>query len=153
VPLIVNVGLSRKASRDYQSSGVSINVTAELDSALLTRPQELQQEVANLYAQAETALNRQAGISSSATARPTPHPDARNGNRMSNEHRNGGGMTASQRRAIEAIAHRAGLDAGQEVYDQLGIAFNDLTLRQASEMIDRLKGLTAPDAGNGNSHG
>ena len=31
MPLSINVGLSRKASRDYQSTGVSINVTAELD--------------------------------------------------------------------------------------------------------------------------
>ncbi len=34
MPLSINVGLSRKASRDYQSTGVSINVTAELDQAL-----------------------------------------------------------------------------------------------------------------------
>lgn len=32
MPLSINVGLSRKASRDYQSTGVSINVTAELDT-------------------------------------------------------------------------------------------------------------------------
>ncbi|QOV89759.1 hypothetical protein [Humisphaera borealis] len=35
MPLSINVGLSRKASRDYQSTGYSINVTAELDQALL----------------------------------------------------------------------------------------------------------------------
>ena len=153
MPLSITVGLSRKASRDYQSAGVSINVTAELDSALLAKPQELQQQVAYLYAQAETAMERQAGRSSPASPRPGQHPDVRNGSRASNGHRNGGGMTASQRRAIEAIAHRAGLDAGQEVYDQYGIAFDALSLRQASEMIDRLKGITATDNGNGDSPG
>jgi len=32
LPLTVNVGLSRKASKDYQSTGASINLTAELDA-------------------------------------------------------------------------------------------------------------------------
>ena len=45
MPLSINVGLSRKASKDYQSTGVSINVTAELDQALLTKPDELQKQV------------------------------------------------------------------------------------------------------------
>ncbi len=48
MPLSVNVGLSKKASRDYQSSGVSINVTAELDSALLSWPEELQKQIDGL---------------------------------------------------------------------------------------------------------
>ena len=38
MPLSINVGLSRKASKDYQSTGVSINVTAELDQSLLAKP-------------------------------------------------------------------------------------------------------------------
>ena len=52
MPLSINVGLSRKASKDYQSTGVSINVTAELDSALLQNPAKLQQQIAGLYGQA-----------------------------------------------------------------------------------------------------
>ena len=60
MPLCINVGLSRKASRDYQSTGVSINVTAELDSALLQKPAELQQQIAGLYPKADSALDRQA---------------------------------------------------------------------------------------------
>ncbi len=59
MPLSINVGLSRKASKDYQSTGVSINVTAELDQSLLARPDELQQQIGDLYAQAEQALDRQ----------------------------------------------------------------------------------------------
>ena len=51
MPISINVGLSRKASRDYQSTGYSINVTAELDSALLAKPEQLQQQIADLYAQ------------------------------------------------------------------------------------------------------
>jgi hypothetical protein len=35
MPLSINVGLSRKASKDYRSTGVSINVTAELEQSRL----------------------------------------------------------------------------------------------------------------------
>ena len=60
MPLSINVGLSRKASRDYQSTGVSINVTAELDQSLLAKPEELQNQIGGLYSQAQTALDQQA---------------------------------------------------------------------------------------------
>jgi hypothetical protein len=60
MPLSINVGLSRKASRDYQSTGVSINVTAELDQTLLARPDELQRQIGDLYSQAQNALDQQA---------------------------------------------------------------------------------------------
>ena len=72
MPLSVNVGLSKKASRDYQSTGVSINVTAELDSALLARPDELQSQIDGLYAQAETAIARQVQAYAGASTPPRP---------------------------------------------------------------------------------
>jgi hypothetical protein len=59
MPLTVNVGISRKASANYQSAGVSINLTAELDTGLLGDPPRLQDEVAKVYLQAGDALERQ----------------------------------------------------------------------------------------------
>ena len=59
MPLTINVGLSRKASKDYQSTGVSINITAELDQSLLAKPEELQAQVDELYSQAQQAIDRQ----------------------------------------------------------------------------------------------
>jgi hypothetical protein len=117
MPLSINVGLSRKASKDYQSTGVSINVMAELDQSLLARPDELQQEVANLYAQAEQALDRQAGRPEPQAASPArrqyparSNGGYRNGNgngtRPNGNANASGGMTDSQRRAIIAIARR-----------------------------------------------
>src|SRR5438105_4063921 len=75
MPLTVNVGLSRKASRDYQSTGVSINVTAELDQSLLAHPQELQRRIDDLYCQAQAAIDRRAGSPApqrQQAARPRP---------------------------------------------------------------------------------
>lgn len=153
MPLSINVGLSRKASRDYQSTGVSINVTAELDQSLLARPQELQEQVANLYAQAEQALDRRAGHLDAAPVQHRPYPARSNGYRNGNGHGdrgrsngNGGGMSVSQRRAIIAIARRANIDPDYEAQQIIGIPLDQMSIQQASELIDHLKSL-AP-AGN-----
>jgi hypothetical protein len=163
VPLSVNVGLNKKASHNYQSTGVSINVTAELDATLLAKPDELQEQIASLYAQAENAMERQAAqLTTTDTHRTngarTNYP-RQNGNRgysdrptrtNGNGGNNGGGnhMTDSQRRAIEAIARRVGTDAAYEAREIAGAEFDDLTLRQASDLIHHLKSLEP--AGNGN---
>lgn len=153
MPLSINVGLSRKASRDYQSTGVSINVTAELDQSLLARPQELQEQVANLYAQAEQALDRRAGHLDAVNAPPRPYPARSNGYRNGNgngnrgrTHDNGGGMTVSQRRAILAIARRANINPDYEAQQIIGIPLDQMSIQQASELIDHLKSLSP--AGN-----
>jgi hypothetical protein len=140
MPLSINVGLSRKASKDYQSTGVSINVTAELDQALLAKPDALQKQIGDLYAQAESALTRQ----SDSMTQPAPHnghSDRRTdrGNHKPTS-RNGDAMTASQRRAILAIADRNHIDLDHECRDIIGAQFDDLSIRQASELIDHLKG-------------
>ena len=163
MPLSINVGLSRKASRDYQSTGTSINIVAELDAALLARPDELHRQIDGLYRQARDAIDRNA-------AEPEPAREARratddrryggrnggyaprsaNGSGNGNGHarRNGNGnghgggtMTDSQRRAILAIARRANADIEYECREIIGAAFDDLTLRQASELIDHLKSI------------
>lgn len=165
MPLSINVGLSRKASKDYQSAGVSITVSAELDQSLLARPEELQAQVANLYAQAEAALEQQAVGMSQPEAPPRAgygdRRPARNngsparGGGYGNDYRrsngNGGGMTDSQRRAIDAIARRLNIDPALEARDVLGSDLEQLTVRQASEFIDHLKAMQP--SGNGNGHG
>jgi hypothetical protein len=68
MPLTVNVGLSRKNSANYQSAGVSINLTAELDQSLLADPPRLQSEIDRIYSQAETALDRRAAEAAATRA-------------------------------------------------------------------------------------
>ena len=154
MPLLVNVGLSRKASKDYQSTGVSINVTAELDQALLVKPQELQRQIDGLYYQAASALDRHAGMPAAPPAqarRPANSSAGRaassNGQANGDNGRASAPMTASQRRAITAIAQRANIDAAVEAREFVGTDLDNLALRQASELIDHLKGFQA--AGNG----
>jgi hypothetical protein len=73
MPLLINVGLNRKASKDFQSVGVSLNMTAELDQGLLSDPPRLQSEVQRIYSLAEDALKRQI---STMSAEPAPKQDA-----------------------------------------------------------------------------
>lgn len=68
MPLTVNVGISRKASANYQSAGVSIHLTAELDQGLLADPPRLQQEIDRIYAQAEQAVDRKVNGMTGVTA-------------------------------------------------------------------------------------
>ena len=126
MPLSVNVGLSRKASKDFQSIGCSISLTAELDQALLARPQDLQQQIEELYAQARQALDQQSAPQFPAGAVPPPAASPLRHAHGSNGHGNGNGsrsdtpMTLFQRRAIEGIARRLGIDPEQEARDLLG---------------------------------
>jgi hypothetical protein len=169
MPLSVNVGLNRKASHNYQSTGVSINVTAELDATLLAKPDELQQQIAGLYNQAESALERQAaqlspaepprtnGARTNGSQRNYERQNGNRGyaNRSARTNGNGGGysgggrMTDSQSRAIDAIARRVNADAAYEAREITGADLEDLTVRQASDLIDHLKSLE-PTTGNGN---
>ncbi len=71
MPISINVGLSKKSSVDYQSQGRSINLTAELDGALLSKPVELQRQIAALYQQAEIALDQAATDAAAPKAPPT----------------------------------------------------------------------------------
>ena len=144
MPLTINVGLNRKASKDYQSTGASINLTAELDQSLLTRPDELQGAVSELYEQAETALERQA---SRVEHTPRTHYPARqandnghNGN-GNGQHTSGRGITQSQRKAIFAIADQLGIDPTDEARNEFGIDLDRASIREASKLIDYLKSL------------
>ena len=148
MPLSINVGLSRKASKNYQSTGVSINVTAELDQTLLARPDELQRQIGDLYCQAQNALDRQAD----ALGDPQPRRngqnerarDRHNGYDRHNCHnghedRRDAAMTSSQRRAILAIVKRWDLNLDAECREFIGEEFERLSIRQASDLIDHLK--------------
>lgn len=148
MPLSINVGLSRKIARDFRSTGHSVNITAELDQSLLTRPAELQQQIDHLYQQAELALQRRqrgdpaSSRSEASFRRADAVASGRNG--IVTSDRTSVPITASQQRAINAIARRSGIDASQESLDIMGLSVDCLSVRQASEFIDHLKRLLSP---------
>jgi hypothetical protein len=152
MPLTVNVGLNRKHSKNFQSSGTSINITAELDQSLLANSQKLQDEIAGLYHQAENALTRQAlrerqyaqainalpaastsslanspaqASSSSASPASASEPPRR--------------ATRNQLRALHRIAQELEIDLDAACIQAVGRRWDILDLREASRMIDLLR--------------
>ena len=89
---------------------------------------------------------------------PYPRRDGNGGNghargdngRGGNGRRRQAGMTESQRKAIHAIANRLGVDPALEIRDEFGLDLDRLSIREASQAIDFLKGLqTAGSNGGG----
>lgn len=71
--LSINVSLSQKASLDPKSTVYSINITADLDESLLTRPKELHERITGLYAQAARCIEQGTYLLNNE---PTDHVDA-----------------------------------------------------------------------------
>jgi hypothetical protein len=158
---MITVGLIRKRNEDFQSDGASINLTAELDQSLLARPEALQAQIDALYEQANQALAFRSFRAMSQERSPShihSRPSAsgqmampnvgacesRAGevrkNPKSNGNVNGSArMTNSQRRAINVIASAMGIDPLREALDLLGVELDQLSIRQASQLIDHLK--------------
>jgi hypothetical protein len=159
MPLSISVGLSHKASRNYQSNGVFINLTAEMDPLLLHDADELQRRIHELYEQAATGLHRRAELARIPLRQPSPQTSPRPAENDGNDRAGpppesprdrtiaspvpstvGEAMTPRQRRALLAIAGRGCIDPDFEARSQFGVGFEALTLKQASALIDRLKG-------------
>jgi hypothetical protein len=108
MPLTVNVGISRKASANYQSAGHSISLTAELDQSLLADPPRLQSEIDRIYRQAEEALDRKAGGVTTVTGvtAEVRNPPNRPADRQPVHHRNGSASNghAAQNGATPQVA-------------------------------------------------
>jgi hypothetical protein len=162
MPLLINVGLNRKASKDFQSVGVSLNLTAELDQGLLSDPPRLQSEIDRIYGQAEEALDRQITAMGTETKQDAPSaslpprgsihsnghtpavaPGPQTNGKSANGSFHGGPVrpaTESQVRALRAICKRGRLDLDREAHDEFGVeSAEQLDVKQASQLIDILK--------------
>lgn len=161
--LKVNVGLSRKLSKDYNSEGFSINVEGEV-VAQTSDAEAVVEQIKELYDLAEEALNQQVERVQSNSAIASRDEESRanrhNGNgrpeASGNGHRdtasNGNGRkdepaTNKQIQFLLSIGKRMRLSTAAlegEIEQILGRQVNlyDLTKRQAGQVIDQLN--TAP---------
>lgn len=164
----LNVGLNKKIGEpNYGSRGASINLDVELATGDLEDTAQLQARIRGLYDLAREALVEELDGEHSADARNTnghargqdsprgrsiPHPGGNgrgNGGNGNGHHRSDAAMTASQRRAISAIAGRLGIDPAEEIRSQFGLGFDRLSIAQASRVIDHLKALQTAGSNGG----
>ena len=174
MPMKLNVGLSRKVGEpNYGSRGATVNLELELDSTLVAEPERLQERIRELFGlakasieeelhiePAQPAVNVQHSAGQAATTPRQQHANGRNGASRSttNGYRsNGNGRqpannpppaTASQIRALHAIANRQGLNLEAVLQDRFDISdAATLTVAEASQMIDDLNATNTATAG------
>jgi hypothetical protein len=154
VPLRLNAGVSRKVGLpDYGSVGASLNIELELDSALLDRDVDaFHARVRDVYVAAHQAVHDELARLR-APVEPPREPPAPPPRPASNGHAAGDGhpdrqpagrprprrpATEKQVRAIVSIAGRQHADL-DGLLRQYGVdAPEDLSLKQASDLIDAL---------------
>ena len=136
--LKLNVGLSRKIGEaNYGSRGASVNLELEVEAGLVADPAALRERVRQLFQMARKSVDEElAGNNQGSSSNGNGHA-AENGN--GSRPGNGRSATQSQVRAIHAIANRQRLDLAAEL-ERFGVAAPEqLSIREASELIDRIQ--------------
>jgi hypothetical protein len=155
--LKLNVGFTKKVGEaNYGSRGAAVNLELELDSSLVGDADRLKERIRQLFGLAKTSVEEEltaaagqpAGNgngSAGATSGGNGHAGRANGRRRDGTR----AATASQVRALHAIADRRKLDLNALLAERFQIDdAAGLTITEASGLIDELKGESA-----GNGHG
>ena len=139
MPMTINVGLSKKVGEaNYGSRGASVSFQVEVESTLVREPEQLHDKVRYLFRLAEEAVEEELGGHDQ-------HDDQRqagNGQNGNGSQRptNGRRATASQVRAIHAIANRNRVDLPSRLQAMFSVDQpGDLSISEASQAIDDLK--------------
>jgi hypothetical protein len=149
MPTNVSIGLSKKKGLpDFGSIGASCHVEMELDSQILSGDQEqFRQHVRRAYNACRQAVEEEIAATDANQTNRGQHsqPVNRVANHSTNGSTNGRSevrnATSSQVRAIFAIANRNGVDLPPLLNSQFSVARpEDLSIRDASALIDQLKG-------------
>jgi hypothetical protein len=172
MPLRLNVGVSRKVGLpEYSSAGASCSIEVELDGSLLGDLDGFHEHVRDAYVACEQAVDDElARLQGQAPTPVASHAASAGGRDRNTLHGNGQGhnngpesrgngaaaraggsrgrlsrpATASQVKAIFAIAHAQHADLEGLLRDEYHADHpEELTLSQASALIDKLKAVSA----------
>ena len=146
----LNVGASRKVSDNhYGSKGGNVNIELELDSSLALDSQKLRDHIRKLFDLANASLAEELQANNEPACVENSHYQ-RDG---ANLNGNGAGhavsvaltrfATEKQIICIQGLARKHGIPV-PKLLKQAGVrVFNDMSVRQASAMIESLKGSSA----------
>jgi len=146
----LNVGACRKVSDNhYGSRGGNVNIELELDSSLALDSQKLRDHIRKLFDLANASLSEEL----QGTAEPACVDETHHHRDGANLNGNGAGhavsvapvryATEKQILCIQGLARKHGVPV-PELLKQAGVrVFNDMSVRQASQMIESLKGSSA----------
>ncbi|MCE9603305.1 MAG: hypothetical protein K8U03_00205 [Planctomycetia bacterium] len=163
--LKLNVGFTKKVGEsNYGSRGAAVNLELELDSSLVGDAVRLKDRIRQLFGLAKASVDEElaagavqpAANGHTATERAGSQANGdgsatvQTNGRSSNRHRDGTrAATASQQRALTAIAERQGIVLGDKLHAMFGVRDPaELTITEASSLIDELKGAAGAN-GNG----
>ena len=143
----INVGFSRKVGEpNFGSRGASLHLEVEVDRTTFDDIERFQSEVEHVFERAREAVDQEL---QRETPRPTqnravqdesPRPDTRNGSPPRIRP-----ATPNQLRAIERIAETRHVELSELVCAQFGGKdLEELSLGEASSLIDQLKSLPIP---------
>lgn len=162
MPVLITVGRSTKLSENYNSRGYSVTIQAELPAGAVEDPNLMAETTNQLFQLAADLLDEQIGhgATDSSSNRPTPAPaegrhaapsavrpasrrtapvsvNGQGSTRPKGEQR---GITQAQAKALANMARRVGQDPEQLALDEYGKGTRELSIREASSLIDSLKG-------------
>ena len=146
----LNVGACRKVSDNhYGSRGGNVNIELELDSSLALDSTKLRDHIRKLFDLANASLSEELqGTAEPASVEELRHQrndDSFNGNSAGNAVSVAPVRFATEKQiiCIQGLARKHGVPV-PELLKQAGVrVFNDMSVRQASLMIENLKGNSA----------
>jgi len=142
MPMKISVGLTKKIGEtNYGSRGASINVELELESSLVGEPAKLQERIRQIFGIVRTSLAEELNGNGHCVAQQA------NGTNGHSKPEGAGSNTGTRRaatqsqvRAIHAIAKDQGIQLARLLRGRYQVdRAEDLTIKQASELIDSLK--------------
>ena len=149
--LKLNVGFNRKIGEaNYSSRGASVNLELELDSGLAGDPERLKERVRQMFLLAKASVEEELHAPATANTNGKGTNGHQNGRQQTKARR----ATASQVRALHAIADRQHLDLATVLRERFRTdQAEELSITEASELIDSLKGATNGKGTEGHQNG
>lgn len=140
--LKLNIGFTKKVGEaHYGSRGASVNLELELDSGLVGDPDRLKERIRQLFGLAKASVDEELVQSPANVAAKNGHRDSLHANGNGRRRDGTRWATASQVRALNAIADRKQISLPELLTERFQIQEpSGLTITEASSLIDELKG-------------